>query len=702
MAGRAESIRCLGLVSDAAVGTITRIRPAVRGVSVIAEGDSEPDLYDWTELAHAPPPAQLADDAPPPPPPPPPMQIQRSVSRIGGGFPTVADIATLRERIVGAASLPFAEQRMFLGNALLLTVARLLRGSSSAAKVTGMLLDEIVPVVGTAPVGTAADTNGADVLLRLLQEAAVAAAAADADAGGGARAQVALTPLGARVSEAVAALSASGYSIVVPPLSPPLNQPPQTRGLNVQSPAFRPGAAPLLPPSFLALARSLSQPAPATDGESASPGVTAPVLESPLRPLKTLRDLTTLVDAAGNSAAHHAALAGFPLTLQALEAAGASPWAASANPGWTPRSIVAGVLTRRAAALHRALMQRPSLFAAAPGALAAACAAAAAHSGEDGHGRAEQDAWLALWNVVPPEGGAAGDDDVDGGLRRSIAALREGALDDAVYYCEDAVQARGCVAALPYLALAQAAAGAMPGARVAAEAYLATFSGGAAPRAFDPAVLHALYTVDAPAGRSRPPRWAQQRAADALRALRCFDAASAALLVDPAAHTLDAELNGDGSDDTPMGAVDPETAADILEENAPSADPDSPESQWAELRAAPGARPCAPLDDIMRMTGLAHVKRVALGIYLNIGVRGLLKRVASGAALDVDDGTNMLFVGNPGTVSVHATAALATDCCSLLFILSPGQDDCRREEWVERDGRWMWKWPRPPPLPLLQ
>ena len=50
----------------------------------------------------------------------------------------------------------------------------------------------------------------------------------------------------------------------------------------------------------------------------------------------------------------------------------------------------------------------------------------------------------------------------------------------------------------------------------------------------------------------------------------------------------------------------------------PSADADSPEAQWLELRGVPGNPPCAALDKFMELTGLRSVKRMALSIYLNI------------------------------------------------------------------------------------
>jgi hypothetical protein len=66
---------------------------------------------------------------------------------------------------------------------------------------------------------------------------------------------------------------------------------------------------------------------------------------------------------------------------------------------------------------------------------------------------------------------------------------------------------------------------------------------------------------------------------------------------------------------------------------------------------------------LLQMTGLTQVKRMALSVYLNIAARGLLKRVTSGAGLDVDDGTNMLFVGNPGTGKTTVAEKSACRTC---------------------------------------
>lgn len=94
--------------------------------------------------------------------------------------------------------------------------------------------------------------------------------------------------------------------------------------------------------------------------------------------------------------------------------------------------------------------------------------------------------------------------------------------------------------------------------------------------------------------------------------------------------------------------LDAQTAADMLDERARGTGPDAPEQAWEDLKRG-GARGCESLDKIMALTGLPEVKRQALLTYNAITFEAQKKRMRGGAGVDTTTGTNMIFVGNPGT-----------------------------------------------------
>jgi hypothetical protein len=579
------SARCLGNAEDGTVGVISAVTSAVRGVRVTVADDT--DSYDWTELLLV---ARGADAV-------------ASLSALQRA-PTVGTsddvLRALRESVaLQGPLLSVDDKRRVLGDALLRRVVR------------------IHPQFAGKIVAHICETADADAIVGLLESSA----------------RDSLRALVRRASDAVQTLD-HAYAAAASVFR-----------------ASSAGGPPLTPRPTSNDASSASTATPATTATTAADAGARKSLEggslsgaslggadgapTVVRAL-SLKELLTRVDVMGNSAAHYAAFLQLPLSLAALESAGVSPFAASADPGWTPRSISAQIFTRRAAALHRDLTMRPTAVGGVPGALAAACRAAAAHGGEDGGSRSAEAAWVARW-----EGGAD-----DENLRAGIAALRAGDVDDATFFCNEAVN-NGVVDALPYLALAYSASNNIPLVRVCVANYVDSFKGGAAAHDFDPAIFFAVYENDAPKGRTKPPRYALQRAADGLRALRHFDAVAAALLADPSLHTLDATIPAEVVTAV-EDAFDEEAAADIFDEELAATDADAPEVLWEELRAAPDSRPCPALSKIMRMTGLRNVKNMALNLYMTITMREMLKRVNGGAELDVDDGCNMTFVGNPG------------------------------------------------------
>jgi hypothetical protein len=567
------SSRCLGDSEDGTVGVVANVSDQIRGIRVAV--NDETDSYDWTELLLISRGSAVVSSASGVPP------LTRAPSM---GTPD-DELRALRESVdLQGSLLNTADKHRVLGESLFKRVLRV--HPKFAGKITGCILD----------------TNDADEILKLLESTARdsfrALVRKTADA-------IESPPDEARPEQSSVFRSSAGGALVRA-----LSAGAPRADAAVLSGTSQEGGSPV--------AASVGGASLSGTGGGASVGG-AEGASTFYRPLR-LKELVSRVDGMGNSAAHYAAFLNFPRTLAALEAAGASPFSASADPGWTPRSITAGVLTRRAAALHRDLTLRPTSVGSIPGALAAACRAAAAHCGEDGRSRCEEAAWTARW-----DGGAD-----DENLRAGIAALRAGDVDDAIFYCNEAVNT-GVVDALPYLALSYSAANNVPLVRVCVINYIESFKTAAA-HAFDPTIFFVIYENDAPKGRVTPPRYVLQRSADGLRALRHFDAVANALLQDPSRHTLDSTIPLDaatGAED----AFDEETAADIFDEEAAATDPEAPEVLWEELRAAPDSRPCPALSKIMKMTGLKNVKNMALNLYMTITMREMLKRVHGGAAV---------------------------------------------------------------------